>query len=182
MKSKFLVLLALLFAICCQNHTESIVRQWLGKTVALDVKPELIAIGQQPIKLESDFYVLSYIDSMGCVSCKMGLPKWKAFSAYVDSISRKHVPVVFVVQESASRNVLFSMKADNFIPDYIIVDKNDRFQKKYKFPTENEMQTFLLDRNNRVVAIGNPISQEKVMSLFISYIIKKRKFDTVGSE
>lgn len=54
MKSKFL-LLTMLLIICCQNHTECIVRQWLGKTITLDVKPEMIAIGRQPIILESDF-------------------------------------------------------------------------------------------------------------------------------
>lgn len=48
MKSKFFLLLTMLLIICCQNHTECIVRQWLGKTITLDVKPEMIAIGRQP--------------------------------------------------------------------------------------------------------------------------------------
>lgn len=180
MKSKFFLLLTMLLIICCQNHTECIVRQWLGKTITLDVKPEMIVIGRQPIILESDFCVLNYVDSMGCVSCKMGLPKWKAFGAYIDSISGKHVPVVFIVQESVRRNVLYSMKADGYYPDYVIVDKEDSFQKKYKFPTEDDMKTFLLDKTYRVIAIGNPINQEKVTSLYVSYITKKRKFDMAG--
>lgn len=37
------------------------------------------------------------------------------------------------------------------------------------------MKTFLLDKTYRVIAIGNPINQEKVTSLYVSYITKKKK-------
>lgn len=53
-------------------------------------------------------------------------------------------------------------------------------KKKYNFPTEDDMKTFLLDKTYRVIAIGNPINQEKVTSLYVSYITKKRKFDMAG--
>ncbi|MGYP003374539850 len=42
------------------------------------------------------------------------------------------------------------------------------------------MKTFLLDKTYRVIAIGNPINQENVTSLYVSYITKKRKFDMAG--
>ena len=177
MKSKFLLLLLLIFSVSCQNQTQITVKHWLGKNMTLDVNPDMIAVGIQPIKLEAGFYVLSYVDSLGCVSCKMGLPKWKAFSAYIDSVSQEHIPIVFVVQESVRRNVLYSMKADNYFPDYVIVDKKDRFRNEYNFPVEHDMQTFLLDKTDRVVAIGNPINQEKVLSLFVGYVTKKRIFE-----
>lgn len=182
MKSKFLLLLILVFVESCQNRTEKIVKHWLGKDMTLDVTSEMIAFGEQPMKLESEFYVLSYVDSLGCVSCKMGLPKWKAFSAYIDSISQEHIPIVFVVQESVRRNVLYSMKADNYYPDYVVVDKKDRFRNEYNFPLEHDMQTFLLDKTNKVVAIGNPINQEKILSLFVGYVTKKRKFEEASKE
>lgn len=35
------------------------------------------------------------------------------------------------------------------------------------------MKTFLLDKTYRVIAIGNPINQENVTSLYVSYITKK---------
>ncbi len=177
MKSKFLLLLILVFVVSCQNRTEKIVKYWLGKNMALDVKTEMVAYGKQPMKFDSGFYVLSYVDSLGCVSCKMGLPKWKAFSAYIDSISQEHIPIVFVVQESVRRNVLYSMKADNYFPDYVIVDKKDRIRNEYNFPEEHDMQTFLIDKTDKVVAIGNPINQEKVLSLFVGYVTKKRIFE-----
>ena len=39
---------------------------------------------------------------------------------------------------------------------------------------------FLLDKKDRVVAIGNPINQEKILSLYIGYVTKKRMFEKVG--
>lgn len=181
MKSKFYLLLGMLLVIAsCKNHTEKVIRHWLGRTMTLTVNQKQIVIGKRPIKIESDFYIVNYIDSIGCISCKMALPKWKSFGAYVDSITSQHIPVIFVVQESVRRNLLFELKADDYTPDYIIVDKNNSLQKKYQFPAETDMQTFLLDRSNKVIAIGNPINHDKVLSLYVSYITKKRKIDMNG--
>ena len=40
----------------------------------------------------------------------------------------------------------------------VCIDEKDSFNLLNKFPKDNRFQTFLLDKNKKVVAIGNPIN------------------------
>ena len=50
------------------------------------------------------------------------------------------------------------------------VDVDNRFNKLNNFPADMTFQTFLLDKNNKVVAIGNPIHNLKVRELYLKII------------
>lgn len=56
-------------------------------------------------------------------------------------------------------------------------DEEDAFNKLNKLPTDMMFQTFLLDKDNKVVAIGNPIHNPKVKELYLKIILgdKARK-------
>ena len=44
---------------------------------------------------DADYKVVTYIDSVGCTSCKLQLPRWKLFMQEVDSTLNRLVPFVF---------------------------------------------------------------------------------------
>lgn len=51
----------------------------------------------------------------------------------------------------------------------IVIDKYDQFQQKNtNFPEDTRYHTFLLDKNNRVVLVGNPLASDAMWSLFKS--------------
>ena len=55
----------------------------------------------------------------------------------------------------------------------VIYDYNGLLNKKNQFPTyPYPLHTFLLDRNNKVLAIGNPINNESIRNIF-DKIIKR---------
>lgn len=61
------------------------------------------------------------------------------------------------------------MKYNNFkFP--VCIDKNDSFYKLNHLPSNIAFQTFLLDKNNKVMAIGNPINNLKVKDLYLNII------------
>ena len=45
--------------------------------------------------VDADYKVLTYIDSMGCASCKLQLPRWKEWVHEVDSLTDGKVPFLF---------------------------------------------------------------------------------------
>ena len=58
---------------------------------------------------------------------------------------------------------------------FVLISCNTRKQalKKNQFPTyPYPLHTFLLDRNNKVLAIGNPINNESIRNIF-DKIIKR---------
>lgn len=62
------------------------------------------------------------------------------------------------------------LKRDNFTHP-VCLDEEDAFNKLNKLPADMMFQTFLLDKDNRVVAIGNPIHNPKVKELYLKIIL-----------
>ena len=52
----------------------------------------------------------------------------------------------------------------------VCIDEKDSFNLLNKFPKDNRFQTFLLDKNKKVVAIGNPINNPQIKELYLRII------------
>lgn len=48
----------------------------------------------------------------------------------------------------------------------------ETFLKENSLPQTNLLHTFLLDQNNKLVLLGNPIDNEKLKSLYKTSLIK----------
>lgn len=126
--------------------------------------------GAQRVSLHAEGYrILTFADSLGCMSCKLQLPKWSEFIREVDSVSHRTIPFIFVLQAHKPDEMIYILKRSGFsYPVYI--DSKDSLNQLNHFPTEMAYQTFLLDKENRVVAIGNPIYNPSVKKLYMNII------------
>ena len=160
----------------CQNpakdHITQLVEEWQGKEVLFPENPVFTRQLKDTVDYripEAEYKVLVYVDSIGCTSCKLQLPKWKEFIAYVDSVSGKQIPFLFFFQSKDNKELRYILKRDNFrLP--VCVDSQNEFGKLNRFPSELMFQTFLLDKDNRVKVIGNPIHNLSVKELYLKEI------------
>jgi len=102
------------------------------------------------------YKILTYVDSVGCLSCKLHLPIWSRYIHWLDSITEGKVPVVFYMQAKDVEELTFITQRDRFHYP-ICLDVMGELNRLNNMPTYMMYQTFLLDRENRVLAIGNPI-------------------------
>ena len=113
----------------------------------------------------ADYKIVAYVDSVGCMSCKLQLPRWKDFISEIDSLTGHFIPFVFYFHPNDIKELRYITRRDNF--EYpICIDVEDKFNSLNHFPDKMEFQTFLIDMNNKVVAIGNPIHNPKVKELY----------------
>lgn len=63
----------------------------------------------------------------------------------------------------------YILKRDHFTYP-VCMDVNDSMNKLNHFPPDNMFQTFLLDKDNKVIAIGNPVYNSKVKELYMNII------------
>lgn len=117
----------------------------------------------------SDYKVLIYVDSIGCTSCKLQLTKWKALMAHTDSITKGKIPFLFFFHSKDYKEIRYLLKRDGFdLP--VCIDKNDLLNKMNQFPADITFQTFLLDKNNKVIVIGNPVHNLAVKDLYLKQV------------
>ena len=166
----------LFFAMSCQKNdrakVESLVKEWNNKEIRFPDNPVFtrFVTDTVPYRIpKTDYKVVVFVDSVGCISCKLQLPKWKEFMHEVDSLSDGNVPFVFFFQTKDVRELRYILRRDNF-PYPVCIDTEDSFYKLNRFPGEMMFQAFLVDSENRVKVIGNPIHNLSVKDLYLKEI------------
>ena len=177
MKVFLIVFFCLILQSSCKHTTVKkdflhVITEWKGKEIIYPDDMVFTLWGQDTLdySLPSvDYTIVSYVDSVGCMSCKLQLLKWKSFISELDSMSQGNVPVVFFFHPKDIDELIYRLKFDKYnIP--VCVDVDNRFDKLNHFPSDMAFQTFLLDKNNKVLAIGNPIHNPKVKELYLKII------------
>lgn len=169
------LIIGFLFLSCKETDKERVNRmmlEWSGKEIVYPNNMHFISLGRDTNYLpKSDFTIITYIDSIGCTSCKLQLSQWKHLITELDSIS--NTSVLFFLHSSNKKEVTYLLRQDNFTHP-VCMDENDSFNKLNHFPSEMIFQTFLLGKDNKVIAIGNPVHNPQVKELYLKIILGDR--------
>ena len=151
-----------------KEHYTKLLQEWMGKEVQFPGNPTFTILGRDTVNfpLDADYKILTYVDSMGCISCKLQLSRWKA---YMEEKDVAPVRFLFFFSPEKRRDILGTLKANAFTHP-VCIDEMNELNRLNHFPTEFGGQTFLLDRNNRILAIGNPIHNPRVKDLYLKII------------
>ena len=174
-KQLYILLLLSLLTACKENNKEKfalLVQEWQGKEIVFPQNMAFTRFVTEPVDYripDAEYKVLVYVDSVGCTSCKLQLLKWKELIAHVDSATNGNVPFIFIFQSKYDRELRYILKCDNFDRP-VCIDRNNRFNSSNRFPQDITFQTFLLDKDNKVKVIGNPVHNLAVRDLYLKQI------------
>ena len=174
LKSFLLVLVLLVFVSCNnaeQNRLVDLVKEWKQHTILFPENPVFTIQGKDTVAfpLENSLKIVSYVDSAGCTNCKLRLRDWTEFIAYMDVNMPTKVPVYLFIHSQKVKNVKYLLECENFVYP-VCLDLDNEFYEMNKFPDDTTFQTFLLDKDNKVLAIGNPVHNPKVKELYLKII------------
>ncbi len=160
----------------CQNAERSYlvntVKEWEGKEIKFPAESVFTQYMYDTVKYDTDlnFKLMVYVDSIGCTSCKLQLHKWKSFLHEMDSVSNDKIALLFYVCPNDKREFEHILKRDKF--DYpICVDEHDSLNIMNHFSSDPRFQVFLLDKKNRVIAVGSPILNPKIKDLYFNMLL-----------
>ena len=158
-----------------ENKIAHLVTEWQGKQIQF---PENLTFTRYLTDTtdfqipQSEYKVLIYVDSIGCTSCKLQLHKWKELIEYTDSVTQGKVPFLFFMHPKDAKEIRYLLKRDAFDRP-VCIDIDDRLNKLNKFPADITFQTFLLDKDNKVTVLGNPVHNTAVKELYLKQITGK---------
>lgn len=175
-----IILLLTIFLSACQDKQKEIitllVKEWQGKQILFPENMVFTRFASDTTNFvipTSDYKVLVFVDSIGCTSCKLQLSRWKEFIRYTDSISQKNIPFLFFFQFDDQWEIHSLLIRENFDKP-ICLDRSDSLNQLNHFPKDIQFQVFLLDKNNKVVVIGNPVHNPNVKELYLEEISRKQ--------
>jgi len=172
----FLFLVIISFCFCKDNkkreEKSNSSQEWIEKEILFpedvscyvldkDTLPELC-----DINLRKEFKILMYVDSAGCSSCRLKLLEWKQLIEEAEILYPGKVGFLFYFQPKNIKEITDFLLINGF--DYPIfidtkgaIDSLNRFPKPAQYRLSQVQQAalnpcFLLDKNNQVLATGNP--------------------------
>lgn len=163
-----------LFVIGCTSETDKLaqtVKKWEGKKIIFPQKMifSLFALDTLDYLIpENRYKIISYVDSGGCTECKLQLYKWRELAQEMSSI-QEVVPILFFFHSNDSVEISAMLQRGNFTGP-VYMDKHDSLNILNEFPENEIFHTFLLNEDNEVVAMGNPIRNFSVKELYFNIL------------
>lgn len=164
---------------CQENRrsaAEKIVKEWTGKEILLQDDVDCWYMGRDtlcPPRKEKPFKMLVYTDSVGCTSCKLNLTLWKHYIYEMDSIAPGQVDFAFYFQPKNRKELAHLLRRDR-LEQIVFLDNEGFLKRRNRLAEEMEYQCFLLDKHNKVVAIGNPTLNPKLWDMYKTTITSNK--------
>lgn len=121
------------------------------------------------LKKESKLVV--YLDSAECAECKLSLDEWYVKIREMKFVN-KDVAFVFIINSSSDSLINSLLKKHRF--DYpIFIDKSNSFFDLNSLGGDHRFQVFLLDKENNIMLVGDPIRNDRIWKLYKEKLNKK---------
>ena len=170
----FLILLTMLCFSCHSRKQEidQMIKEWNNKTVIFPLSLQAKVYGKDTNAYEllnKKYKILLHVDSTGCSPCKLGLYSWakliESYKPYQDSVS-----FILVAHVLNPRKMEIICRENQFTYP-IFYDIDGRMDKANIFPQDETFRCFLIDSNNKVLAIGNPTQNPDIKKLYDNIIL-----------
>lgn len=149
-----------------------LVKEWQGREIIFPQDAVFTLEGRDTINmsLEGDHKILVYIDSIGCTSCKLQLNKWAEFMQEVQEVKKNNkVKFLFFLANQRPKDIRLLARRFRFVYP-MCGDTQNQLNVLNQFPEDELFHVFLLDKDNRVEIIGNPIRNQSVRKLYLEQI------------
>ena len=180
MKKYITLILCIWMLASCQDSWKGamlrLVSEWQGKEIKFPARPVFTIQGKDTVNYlykDADYKVVTYVDSVGCTSCKLQLHQWKKWITEVDSLTGGRVPFLFFFHPKDIKELRYLTRREDFTYP-VCLDSRDELNRLNRFPSDITFQTLLLDKENKVVALGNPILNPRVKELYQSIMMGTR--------
>ena len=167
----FAISTILLLYSCTDNQLVKSIQQFKGQQITIPADLHTVWKGRDTLlsgftQVPVKFVV--WVDSLNCASCKVNsMREWNDVVKYADSLAQWfNIIFLFTPKKKDLNKVNTALRANRF--DYpIFIDRNADFVKQNpRLPKQQQLHIFLLDKDNRVILVGNPLRNPTLWVLY----------------
>lgn len=161
----------LLLGIGCTNNEKLQIIYLTGKQIQIDTSYQSFSVRDEEPSLKSALHefekpikIITYMDRSSCTQCAMQiLIEWNNLVKEVESDSVGFVIIIYPTDKIELKTALSALKLQNSL----LYDTNNNFLKDNKLTNIlARNRTFLLDKNNKIILVGEPLNKTKLWELY----------------
>jgi hypothetical protein len=158
-----------------QNRIQAELEKFMGTEIHIPEFSTAVLNGENTTTVPNDLALAKMVifyDSTVCGSCKIGqLDQWSSVIGLATVTQHRFEPIfIFAPSAKDRRGVRAALAFLNFEWPVLIDHDQEFIASNPEFPENKLFHIFLLNKNNRVVLIGNPTGKPKLWELYVSTI------------
>ncbi len=175
----FALIILLSVCVSCNSKQRNYIKtlqEWYGKEIVFSNNLKAKVFNRDTIcdeMFNKKYKVVLHVDSTGCSQCKLQLSHWKImmeeFEIHNDSLA-----FFYIVHTKNIRQMAIICKQNKFNHP-LFYDINGEMEKLNHFNKNEEFRCFLLDSNNQVIILGNPINNPAIRKLYNKHFISMKE-------
>lgn len=159
MNWKYFILIVILFFSCKEKRTiDPEIKAFLGSNVVVNSQLGKIVQGELS---EKDYILLLYFKIDDCVPCS--LDKVNLLKIYESDWEKFKTGILLVIQDNDKKDEILSLMNDLDIQYPVFFDVGNHFKESNRAVQHEIAQTFVMDKENKVIWIGSPIKNEQTL-------------------
>ena len=169
MKFALIPISIILLLSCTEHHRKKQIEQLFSTEIILPDTSSLFNKALDSINLNIPAKMVIYFDAETCASCALSrIWEWDEVSHITQASNGKYQTLfIFTPKQkdlSTVKRVFQGMHMENKL--VYIDDRQDFITNNPTIPEDAMFHTFLLDRKNKIVLVGNPVHNEKLWELY----------------
>lgn len=172
----FSFLILVLSSCTAKDEVRRTIEGMTGKPVVIDDKGLIVwkpkSSYQMTKRSPRPYTLLVYVDSAQCSECFVkGLAEWNQMLR-LENDKRYDVQFVFIMEALKGKGNLLQRHLDESdFKHEVLIDEKACFRKaNSQIPQDNIYHTFLLDRDYKIILVGNPLHNENIKKLFLKLL------------
>lgn len=159
---------------CKQSTIKNQIKQFISTEITIPTDMNIVINGvdsvtEAPILINNSIAkMIIFYDSTLCSPCKISyIKEWDEFIVISKALQGQFEPIfIFSPAENKLNELQISLKVNKL--DYpIFIDSKGLFQSQNpRLPFDKKLHTFLVDKNNRVVLVGDPSYNRDLWALY----------------
>ncbi len=155
--------------ISCRNRIKQDIEKLTSTPITLPLNIDIVVNGRDSLitnYYDSEYKLIIYADPDGCASCSVAkLYLWDPLIKYSETFNNR-LKFYYIFGTQDSKKIKATLMSNDFSYP-VLIDESMEFERlNPHIPKNKSMHTFLLDNNNNVLLIGDPLINKDVEKMF----------------
>ena len=149
----------------CANSRESYIKRMIGSELIINVDSMFIGDNSRSYinDLDKQLKIVVYSDSSNCNACDIQFPLWRI--RYRELSRENDTGLIFIINTKDISDMELNANVVK-APGLRLYDSQGVFKKNNRLFDHREFHVFLLDQDNKIILIGNPLTNHNLYALY----------------